>query len=478
MSGPTVLVVDDSDLTRAVLQRYLSGAGFHVLEARDGAEAAVAALNQQPAVVVTDLEMPVMDGYQLARLLKNDPGTAHMPVVILTSHREATSRFWGEHAGADAYITKDELEDQLIETVRRLADRPAPAAEGTDSTPTSPLEVLARVARHLDEGLMDLTLINHVLHVGMENSSFGAAVGALLTLFNKVTDAELLGISVHDDRGLKVHLMRPPDSSAEVDLDELSSFAARMVSAPVSEVSVLRLDGEVSETAERRLEPEEAVTFDLKLRDARGSVFVWPRRREAFEGLPRELLVKAVPHAAIVLDNVRLAEHLWEVSTHDELTRLMNHRSILKRLNEEVERADRYETELAVILCDIDRFKNLNDTFGHLSGDVVLREIASRLAGGLRSSDAIGRYGGEEFLAVLPNADLSAATSVAWRICNTLKQEPVEVMASETPVQVTASFGVACLSEVSGARRKQDVVSLADSRLYEAKGAGRACVKP
>jgi DNA-binding response OmpR family regulator len=116
-----VLVVDDSETTRTLLVRTFERAGFEVSSARDGAEGAAAALREPPAVVVTDLDMPVMDGHQLLRLLKSEAATASTPVVILTSHGEAPSRFWGLHGGADAYLTKDSDPAELVATVRRLA---------------------------------------------------------------------------------------------------------------------------------------------------------------------------------------------------------------------------------------------------------------------------------------------------------------------------------------------------------------------
>ena len=117
-----VLVVDDSEVTRAILARTLRGAGFEVLEARDGAEGAMTALRERPAVVVTDLEMPTMDGFPLLRLLKADPASAHIPVLILTSHGEAASRYWGLRTGADAYLTKDYRRSELVATVTRLVE--------------------------------------------------------------------------------------------------------------------------------------------------------------------------------------------------------------------------------------------------------------------------------------------------------------------------------------------------------------------
>ena len=175
-----ILVVDDSEVTRAILARTLRGAGFEVLEARDGAEGALTALRERPAVVVTDLEMPTMDGFPLLRLLKSDPLSAHIPVLILTSHGEAASRFWSRYTGADAYLTKDYKPQHLVATVARLAaiSESAPRCEvpADDRNGTlGPLEVMARVARQLDANLLKATLINSLLERSMAASDFHKA---------------------------------------------------------------------------------------------------------------------------------------------------------------------------------------------------------------------------------------------------------------------------------------------------------------
>ncbi|MFP5284599.1 MAG: response regulator transcription factor, partial [Thermoanaerobaculia bacterium] len=175
-----VLVVDDSEVTRAILARTLRGAGFEVLEARDGAEGALKALRERPSVVVTDLEMPTMDGFPLLRLLKADPLSSHIPVLILTSHGEAASRFWSLRTGADAYLTKDYRPQQLVATVARLAaasEVAVPSAQAVvdDGGSLGPLEVLARVARQLDASLLQATLINNLLERGMAASDFHEA---------------------------------------------------------------------------------------------------------------------------------------------------------------------------------------------------------------------------------------------------------------------------------------------------------------
>src|SRR4029079_11318273 len=156
-------------------------------------------------------------------------------------------------------------------------------------------------------------------------------------------------------------------------------------------------------------------------------------------------------------------------------------RFIFDRLSEEMERALRYDQSLSVVLCDLDRFKLVNDTHGHLVGDAVLREGAAALRRCLRTGDLLGRYGGEEFLAVLPQVDLEGGRQAAERLRRCLVEHAVAVGGEE--VRITASFGVAELSEVPGTANPDNIadigdiadllVSLADHRLYEAKAAGR-----
>jgi diguanylate cyclase (GGDEF)-like protein len=132
---------------------------------------------------------------------------------------------------------------------------------------------------------------------------------------------------------------------------------------------------------------------------------------------------------------------------------------------------------LSVVLCDFDHFKEINDTHGHLAGDAVLREGAAVLRKCLRSTDLLGRYGGEEFLAVLPQVDLGSARMAAERLRVGLEKNPVR-LAGGIEVRVTASFGVADRDELAGAPSGDLLVSLADRRLYDAKAAGRNRVRP
>jgi len=165
-----------------------------------------------------------------------------------------------------------------------------------------------------------------------------------------------------------------------------------------------------------------------------------------------------------------LQDALRRQATHDGLTGLLNRNSILARLSEEVARHERESKPLSVLMIDIDRFKSVNDTYGHLAGDAVLHEAASRLGTASRCYDGVGRYGGEEFLVLLPGCDPASALAQAERLREAIGGEPFAIPGHE--LSVTCSIGVACTESFA----PEGLIRYADEALYQAKSMGRNCV--
>ena len=164
---------------------------------------------------------------------------------------------------------------------------------------------------------------------------------------------------------------------------------------------------------------------------------------------------------------LKTREALREQATHDGLTGLLNRNSILEALDDEISRAARSDQPVSVIMADLDRFKSINDTHGHLAGDAVLREVARRLKSSGRRYDSVGRYGGEEFLIVLPGCDGAAAAAQAERMRDAIGATPI--LTPSQPLAVTASLGVSCSSSCP----PETLVRQADDALYAAKAGGR-----
>jgi diguanylate cyclase (GGDEF)-like protein len=174
---------------------------------------------------------------------------------------------------------------------------------------------------------------------------------------------------------------------------------------------------------------------------------------------------------------IELQEQIRALARRDALTGLLNRGAVLEVFTNEVVRARREHTPLSIIMVDFDHFKRVNDTYGHLAGDAVLREIARRMSEQVRPYDAVGRYGGEEFLLVLPNCAHDEAVEVAERLRVRAVSEPV--VFEGTSITIAISLGLACQARILS-DEPEPLISAADAALYEAKrtGRNRVCVAP
>jgi diguanylate cyclase (GGDEF)-like protein len=200
-----------------------------------------------------------------------------------------------------------------------------------------------------------------------------------------------------------------------------------------------------------------------------GAVVLGARRPGAYDGEAVRRLEVVAMQAAESIYRARLFEQTERLATTDGLTGLTNHRTFQARLDEHVAQAHRYGKKVALVLCDIDHFKAVNDTYGHPAGDVVLRGVARTLLEEARSTDVVARYGGEEFAVVMPETDAAGALAIAERI-----RERVKALSFDTgqgKLSVTLSLGVAAFP--GDAARKGELVERADACLYHAKRHGR-----
>lgn len=190
----------------------------------------------------------------------------------------------------------------------------------------------------------------------------------------------------------------------------------------------------------------------------------------------QDLLTLLAHHVATVFENARL----FESATYESLTGLYRREAILEELDRELERAQRYNRPLTLAMADLDHFKEVNDRYGHLAGDTLLKAIAQAASDGLRSTDWLGRYGGEEFLVVLPETDIAGAVSVAEKIRSLVQQTAVP-MDDGTLARVTISIGLASLRDDQPREERitaRDLIAAADRSLYAAKNSGRNRIYP
>ena len=206
--------------------------------------------------------------------------------------------------------------------------------------------------------------------------------------------------------------------------------------------------------------------------ECRGMLLLESFKRDAFSESSRELLFRLATSAALALERIRIIDQAQTMATHDGLTGLVNHRHFQKRLSEEITRAIRYGDPLALVLCDIDHFKRINDTYGHPFGDLVLKTISSLLQKSVRDDiDIAARYGGEEFSLVLVKTDVQNAIEKTDRLRQTIAATTFKTPAGKEDIHVTMSFGIAIYGE--HAKAMDALIQKADKALYRAKEGGR-----
>ena len=213
------------------------------------------------------------------------------------------------------------------------------------------------------------------------------------------------------------------------------------------------------------------LAYPIGVGECMGGVLLESAKKDAFTEANRDLLGRIATSAGLAIVKLRLYEQAQNLATHDGLTGLINHREFQSALKAEITRAIRYNDPLSLVLCDIDFFKKINDTHGHPFGDLVLKEIASKLQSNIRDGvDVAARYGGEEFALVLVKTDGKAAKETAERIRQNIADAPFKGTHGEK-LRVTMSFGIAEYRE--HAKQLDQLITKADKALYRAKENGR-----
>jgi two-component system cell cycle response regulator len=444
-----VLVVDDILANVKLLEARLSAEYFEVLTAHSGKEALDILARERVDVVLLDVMMPGMDGFEVCRRIKQTPLLAHIPVIMVTALDQPSDKVQGLDAGADDFLTKPVDDIALITRVKNLAR----------------LKVLADELMSRASTSQDLGFGGHADPKWAE----AGANGRILLVEDHARSAQRIvdGLGkVHD-----VTVERDPQA-ALLKLAE-QSFDLLVVSLSLTNADGLRLCSQVRSLDRTRhlpivimVEPGDDARLLRGLDMGVNDYVMRPIDRN--ELLARiKTQIKRKRHADLL--RAKLDEGMEQAIT-DALTGLHNRRYLESHLSTLVAQATQAGGALSLVVVDIDYFKSVNDTYGHDSGDVVLREFASRIRRNTRGIDLACRLGGEEFVVIMPDTELARAVQVAERLRSCIEAEPFQINQS-TLLRITASVGIATLE-----RREDTSAALfkrADRALYAAKREGR-----
>jgi two-component system, cell cycle response regulator len=471
-----VLIADDSPLVLRMIEKLLTEAGLAVVTARDGLEALDKVTTDDIDLVILDVMMPRMNGYQACRLLKSEPTTAGVPVVILTSKDQEGDRFWGLETGADYYITKDSEPHRIVELVRNVlaAEGSRPRGQAAEGRRTS-LDILSHVNDLLDRKLYEATILSEIGRVARGLVEKDETFTAVMNLVGRVADFAVGAMAFVEQEELDVVLMmRRPATPAVVE-----AVKARLVEVVVREhggapfarvqARLFSPTGGPGGTEEKTLDGFVSVPVTTNERLA-GLLALGGRRVGRMTADTEAFLGQVANQAYIVMENARLFERVRNLSIRDSLTDLYNHRHVMELVSVEFSRVGRYQQAFSLLMIDVDDFKKVNDEYGHPAGDAVLTELARIIKETVRTVDVVGRYGGEEFVAVLPHTPHDEALETAERI--RIRIHDHVFPGGERKVHVTVSVGVASYPSAK-VDSPSTLIREADQALYRAKEAGR-----
>lgn len=444
-----VLVVDDILANVKLLEARLSAEYFEVLTAYNGRDAIEICEADKADIVLLDVMMPEMDGYEVCKHIKSNSKTQHIPVIMVTALDQPSEKIRGLDAGADDFLTKPVDDIALVTRVKNLS----------------------RLKTLTDEMIMRANTSEQLGVVGYETSDLlNSGEGGKIML---VEDSERSAKTISQTLAAAHTVNIETDiQNALITLPE-GGYDLLIVSLNLKSADGLRLCSQVRSLNRIRhlpilviIDPGENARLLRGLEMGINDYLMRPIEKNELLARVRTQIKRK--QYSDYLSNI--IEENVEMAITDALTGLHNRHYMERHMQALVTEANQKQKPLSLLVSDIDYFKSINDTYGHNVGDTVLQEFANRLKSNARSMDLVCRFGGEEFVIVMPDTDLALAYTIAERLRKAVADKPF-VVDSERKVDITASMGIASLEGEGDTPIA--LLERADKALYRAKRDGR-----
>jgi two-component system cell cycle response regulator len=445
-----VLVVDDIIFNVKLLETKLKQEYYEVFVANNGAEAVRKAKEIKPDIILMDVMMPEMDGFEATRLIKADPEITHIPIIMVTALNAQEDKVNGLNAGADDFLTKPINDHALITRLKSLLR----LKFMTD-------ELRVRNITDNELGVSEKLTIN-------ENSKVEGS--RVILVEDDIAQAKKIKEKLIA-AGITVDVTARENDT--ITLTEQNDYALFIISTQLLDSDGLRLCSHIRSHIKLRHIPiliiveesdEKTLTKGLEM------------------GVNDYLLNPVDTNELLARTNTQIRRKNYEdalrasylqsisLSVTDPLTNLYNRRYFDIHIKNLVEKTSQAKKNLSLIIIDIDYFKQVNDTHGHPAGDDVIKEVARRMLLGIRPTDLCARYGGEEFIIVLPETKLEDALNVGERVRASIEMSPFKLGNDITEIKCTISAGVSTLQDND---TPETLLKRADESLYRSKESGR-----
>jgi two-component system cell cycle response regulator len=447
-----VLVVDDILPNVKLLEAKLASEYYDVLTATSGPEAIEKVKSDSPDIILLDVMMPGMDGFEVCKIIKSDPAYAHIPVVMVTALTDATDRVRGLEAGADDFLSKPLNDTALMARVRSLVRLKMTIDEW---------RVRENTATQLGVSEQNVSVMNEPV----ENAQ-------ILVVEDQEYDSEKFVQTLAQDNDT---ITVVTTGSQAMERIMAQPFDLLVISLNLQSEDGLRLCSHLRSSDKTRAIPILMVAADEDMSRIAHGLEIGAHDYILRPVDTNELLARVRTQ----IRRKRFQERLrssFEVSLSmaltDSLTGLYNRRYFEVHLEKLLEKNASSRKSLGILMLDIDHFKNVNDTYGHGVGDEILKEFSKRIQDSLRGFDMVARLGGEEFVVLLPDVRKATAYIIAERLRSSISNVPFECSVPDGKLTVTVSIG-GTIVEKGTLAEADPVMKEADDALYKAKNEGR-----
>lgn len=449
-----VLVVDDILPNVKLLEAKLMAEYYDVITATSGEEALRKVETDNPDLVLLDVMMPGMDGFEVCTRIKENPKIAHIPVVMVTALSDAADRVKGLESGADDFLSKPVNDIALMARVRSLVR----------------LKMIIDEWRVRENTATQLGVVDKSANV-MEESVTGAKI---LVVEDQTFEGENIKRSLSKDEN-EIDVVSAGIEAIKLCTEE--SYDLLIISLNLAEEDGLRLSSHLRSNERTRNVPILMIGNDDDM----------PRIAQGLEIGAHDYVLRPIDGNELIarvrtqIRRRRFQEHLrsnYEMSISmaliDSLTGLYNRRYFETHIQKLIQGLETSKKPLGVLMFDIDKFKNVNDTHGHGVGDEVLKIFADRMKDKLRSIDLIARLGGEEFVVILPDVTPDRAMFIAERLRKIICDEPIACSVDGGSLPIATSVGGVVINDSN--ITIEEILKKSDDALYKAKDLGRNCV--
>ncbi|MEO8226645.1 MAG: diguanylate cyclase [Gemmatimonadota bacterium] len=468
--APRILVADDDQALSRTLSWILKENGYDVVTINGGEHLFEHLASERFDLLLLDIMMPKVDGLQLLQRVKTDPKYRDLPVLMISSMppEEATVRSLG--LGASDFIPKPFRVRELLARVRAQlrVGRELHEAKAEVRSRTEMMDILQEVTTSLKPDEILQILVRRVA-----NALRVSRCSIILATPGQDTGTVVAAFENPKLQSLGVDLRRYPELRHALDTGEVV-----LVQDVASDALFEGVRGEWAQLG-RGVPCRSAIAMRFSLKGEPAGVFFIRAVAEdpALDQNDVQFAEQVITAAVAALEKaydlesaVTGQEELRHLAETDPLTNTYNRRALTEKLEQEMDRAARYATMLTCMMIDIDNFKQINDTHGHLVGDVILRQLSALLKREQRSPDVVARYGGEEFVVLLPETNITESRNFADRVLKRVAS--YDFGEPGRPVRVTISIGLASYPNEK-VNDSKSLLEIADNHLYRAKSEGR-----